>query len=213
MQTTMTRPAPWKHKLPWIMIVTRAALGPTILLISWTRPSSPVLAACIVIALLSDIFDGILARLWNVATPRLRRCDTRADTTFYGCVFLVVLIHYPATVRRIGLLLVVLVVLEVIQHMFSLLKFGRLASYHSRLSKIWGLLLAGALIALLGFGWDKLIDISIGWGILCNLEGFAMSFVLPAWQHDIPTLGYAVWLRRELEYQAKRKSNLEVLGV
>lgn len=203
----------WKTNLPWIMIVSRAALGPLVLLISRTRPSSLWLAACIVVALLLDIFDGILARLWNVATPRLRRCDTLADTVFYGCVFLVMLINYPATVKRIGLLLIVLVVLEIIQHIFSLLKFGRLASYHSNLSKMWGLLLASALIALLGFGWDKLIDISIGWGILCNLEGFAMSFVLPAWQHDIPIPRYAVWLRRELEYQSKKESKAEVLGV
>lgn len=203
----------WKTKLPWIMTVSRAALGPLVLLISQTRPSSFWLAACIVVALLLDIFDGILARLWNLATPRLRRCDTLADTVFYACVFLVVLINYPATVKRIGLLLIVLVVLEIIQHIFSLLKFGRLASYHSNLSKMWGLLLASALIALLGFGWDKLIDISIGWGILCNLEGFAMSFVLPAWQHDIPTLRHAVWLRRELEYQSKKDSKAEVLGV
>jgi len=210
---TMNPQNPWKTKLPWIMVISRAALGPLVLLISRTRQHSLVIAVCILVALVFDIFDGLLARLWNVATARLRRCDTLADTVFYGCVFLVVLINYPATVHRIGLLLMILIVLEIIQHIFSLLKFGRLASYHSNLSKIWGLLLASALIALLGFGWDKLMDISIGWGILVNLEGFAMSFVLPAWQHDIPTLGYAVWLRRELEYQDKRKSKAEVLGV
>jgi CDP-diacylglycerol--glycerol-3-phosphate 3-phosphatidyltransferase len=110
-------------------------------------------------------------------------------------------------------LLAVLIALEFIQHVFSLLKFGRLASFHSRLSKIWALLLATALIALLGFGWDKLLNFAIAWGILCNLEGFAMSFVLPAWQHDVPTLSYAIWMRREMEYHARTQSKPRVMGI
>jgi len=203
----------WKHKLPWAMTIFRATLGPGIVLISLAWQSGLLLAACIVLALLSDIFDGVLARRWHVVTGLLRRCDTIADTIFYAGVILVVLLRYPATVRHAWPLLVVLVAVEIAQHLFSLLKFHRLASYHSILSKIWGLLLATAMIALLGFGWDKLLNIAIAWGILCNLEGFTMSFVLPAWHHDVPTLGYAIWLRRELEYQAEVASKTQVVGI
>ena len=203
----------WKHKLPWAMIISRAVLGPVIVLLSHQAPRGLLLAACILIAVVLDIFDGILARRWNVATPLLRRCDTLADTIFYSGVILVIVLHYPATVQRIWPLLVVLVVLELIQHMFSLLKFGRLASYHSRLSKIWGLLLATATIALLGFGWDQLLALAVGWGILCNLEGFAMSFVLPAWHHDVPTLGHAIWMRREVDYHTRKQSKPDVIGI
>ena len=203
----------WKHKLPWAMVISRAALGPTIILLSRFAQRGILFVACILIALVLDIFDGILARRWNVATALLRRCDTLADTVFYASVLVVVALRYPATLHRVWPLLVVLVVLELIQHMFSLLKFGRLASYHSRLSKIWGLLLATALVALLGFGWDKLLGLAIAWGILCNLEGFAMSFVLPAWHHDVPTLGYAVWMRREIEYQARTRSKPDIVGI
>lgn len=195
------------------MVISRAALGPIIILLSRYARHGFLLAACVLTALILDIFDGILARRWNVATSLLRRCDTLADTIFYAAVILVVWLRYPATAYRIWPLLVVLIVLELVQHMFSLLKFGRLASYHSRLSKIWGLLLATALIALLAFGWDKLLDIAVAWGILCNLEGFAMSFVLPAWHHDVPTLGYAIWMRRELDYQTRMQSKSDIVGI
>ncbi len=76
----------WKHKLPWAMTIFRAALGPGIVLISLAWHSGLLLAACIVLALLSDIFDGILARRWHVVTGLLRRCDTIADTIFYAGV-------------------------------------------------------------------------------------------------------------------------------
>jgi len=203
----------WKYKLPWAMVIARAALAPVVVLISRIRPSGVLLASCVVFALLSDIFDGIIARRWKVATGLLRRCDTIADTIFYAGVILVVLLRYPATVSRVWPLLLAVVALELAQHLFSIVKFHRLASYHSKLSKIWGLLLATAMIALLGFGWDKLLDLAIAWGILCNLESFAMSFVLPAWHHDVPTLGYAIWMRREIEYQARLQSKPEVVGI
>jgi hypothetical protein len=57
------------------------------------------------------------------------------------------------------------------------------------------------MIALLGFGMDKdnwLLDFSIVWGILCNLQGLAMTLLLPVWQRDVPTLFHAVRLRRQL---------------
>src|SRR5260370_18689770 len=99
----------WKHKLPWAMTIFRAALGPGIVLISLAWQSGLLLAACIVLALLSDIFDGVLARRWHVVTGLLRRCDTIADTIFYAGVILVVLLRYPATVRHAWPLMVVLV--------------------------------------------------------------------------------------------------------
>jgi phosphatidylglycerophosphate synthase len=203
----------WKHNLPWAMVISRAALGPLIVLLSRYTHRGVLFVACVLTGLVLDILDGILARRWNVATALLRRCDTVADTIFYASVIVVVAVRYPATLHRVWPLLVVLVVLELIQHMFSLLKFGRLASYHSRLSKIWGVLLATSLIALFGFGSDKLLAIALAWGILCNLEGFAMSFVLPAWHHDVPTLAYAIWMRREMEYQARARSKPDIVGI
>jgi CDP-diacylglycerol--glycerol-3-phosphate 3-phosphatidyltransferase len=68
--------------------------------------------------------------------------------------------------------------------------------------------MAAATIGLLGFGLDNwLLDVAIAWGIICNLEGFAMTLVLPKWRRDILTLGHALRMRRTLE------SRGEYLGV
>lgn len=188
----------WKLKLPVILVSFRGALGPGMILLSRLSHNGPLLAACVALALLSDIFDGVLARRWHVDSENLRRWDTRADTLFYACVLAVMLLSYPAAIERRWLLLAGVITAEVVQHVFAALRYGRHASYHSILSKIWGLLMASATMALLGWGVDNwLLDLTFAWGILCNLQGLAMTLLLPTWHRDVPTLWHAWRLRNE----------------
>ncbi|HEX7287553.1 MAG TPA: CDP-alcohol phosphatidyltransferase family protein [Candidatus Angelobacter sp.] len=197
----------WKLRIPAVMVSFRAALGPVVLLVSLARSPSAgaFLAALIVMALLSDIYDGVLARLWDVDTEDLRRWDTRADTFFYLCVLIAVLVRHPAAVLERWPLIVALLAAEAAQHLFSLFKYGRHASYHSVLSKIWGLLMAAAMISLLGFDLDGwFIDLTLRWGILCNLQGTVMTLLLPAWHRDVPSLFHALRLRSDALRQARQ---------
>jgi phosphatidylglycerophosphate synthase len=188
----------WKLRLPVFLVFFRVALGPGIILLSFFFPHGLLLVSCIGLALLSDIFDGGLARLWHVDTETLRRWDTRADTFFYICVLFVAVLRYPAAFERRWILLASLAVAEVTQHVFAAIKYGRHASYHSVLSKIWGLLMAGAMCALLGFGLDNwFLDLTLAWGVLCNLQGLAMSLMLSTWHKDVPTLFHAARIRRQ----------------
>lgn len=188
----------WKMRIPAVLVSFRAALGPVVVLLSLAQRTyaGAFIAALIVLALLSDIYDGLLARLWEVDTENLRRWDTRADTFFYLCVLVAVLARHPAAILERRLLLTALIAAEAAQHLFSLYKYGRHASYHSVISKIWGLLMAAAMICLLGFDLDGwFTDFSIAWGILCILQGLAMSLLLPTWHRDVPSLFHAFRLR------------------
>jgi phosphatidylglycerophosphate synthase len=82
--------AGWKLRLPAALVSFRAALGPGIVLISQRWRNGIPLAVCIVMALVSDSYDGVLARRWPIDTENLRRWDTRAGTLFYACVLIVV---------------------------------------------------------------------------------------------------------------------------
>ena len=188
----------WKLRLPAFLIFVRVALGPGMILFSFFSPHGALLVTCIGLALLSDIFDGMLARRWHLDTETLRRWDTRADTFFYMCVLLVAVLRYPAAFERRWILLVGLAVAEAAQHIFAAIKYGRHASYHSVLSKIWGLMMATALCALLSFGFDNwFLDLTLAWGILCNLQGLTMSLMLRTWHKDVPTLFHAARIRRQ----------------
>jgi CDP-diacylglycerol--glycerol-3-phosphate 3-phosphatidyltransferase len=193
----------WKRKLPGALVSFRGALGPGLILLSLLPRSGLLLVACIALALLSDVFDGVLARRWQVDTEALRRWDTRADTFFYACVLAVMLLNHPAAIARRSLLLAGLVTAEVVQHVFAALRYGRHASYHSILSKVWGLILAVATMALLGWGVDnRLMDFALAWGILCNLQGLVMTLMLPTWHRDVPTLWHA-WRLRSMSSSAR----------
>ena len=159
----------------------------------------PWLGAVIVVGFLSDVYDGILARRWGTESARLRVADSAADTVFYlGVLVAVVLRHWPVLRDRLGLL-VALLLLEGFRLAFDWAKFRRMASYHSYVSKVWGILLAVTAIALLCF--DRafwLVSVALAWGIVCDLEGLAMSALLPEWTHDVKTLSRALKLRKQM---------------
>lgn len=187
------RAKPW---LPVLLISLRTALGPMIILLAFVSPKGSLLVGCVGLALLSDVFDGMLARRWHLDTVTLRRWDTRADTFFYACVLGVIWMRYPQALQRRWVLISGLLTAEVIQHVFAAVKYGHHASYHSWLSRIWGLMMAGSVIALLGWQIDNwFLDLTISWGVLCNLQGLAMSLLLPTWHNDVPTLFHACKLR------------------
>src|ERR1700761_3546359 len=75
-----------QHRIPWLMAGTRAALGPVMVLCERSGWSGLTLAAIVVTALLSDIFDGDLTRRWRCDPAAVLIFDSMADIVFYmGC--------------------------------------------------------------------------------------------------------------------------------
>lgn len=61
-----------KTRIPCMMGGARGALGPLVAAGAQCNWSGPALAAMVAAALVSDIFDGILARRWRCGTAALR---------------------------------------------------------------------------------------------------------------------------------------------
>lgn len=166
-------------------------------------PMAMVIAA----ALLSDIYDGILARRMDVETTALRRADSIADTIFYAASAVAAWILARQEVRAIAPLLAILIFLEIARYAFDFLKFRREASYHAYSAKAWGLVLASALILLLVFGvagvWLRLALIL---GIIADLEGLAISVILPVWKRDVRSFVHALRCRRALSEELLLRS-------
>lgn len=182
--------------IPWWMAAVRTGLGPVILIGERCNWSGCGLAALVLSALASDIFDGILARRWKCDTAGLRLFDSMADTVFYLFVALALWTGRSAALRENAPLLLALLGLEATRYVVDLSKFGKPASYHSYLAKSWGLVLAVAVVAAFGTsGGAMLIRVSLFLGLLCNAEGLAMSFILPRWTRDVKSIAAALALR------------------
>lgn len=183
--------------IPWCMASARMALGPVVLIGERCNWSGSGLAALVLTALLSDIYDGVLARRWKTDTARLRLFDSMADTVFYVFVAVALWLGSSPALRANLPLLVALLGFEAARYMVDFAKFGKPASYHSYLAKTWGLVMAfGVVVAFATAGGVVLIAVSLGLGLLCNAEGLAMSLILPRWTRDVNGIGAAVRLRQ-----------------
>jgi phosphatidylglycerophosphate synthase len=185
-------------KVPFLLTLLRALLAPVIVLVALYAPNPAAFGACLSAACLSDILDGVLGRRLGVATPLLRRLDSAADSVFYaGATFAAWRLHPEALISRAWPLFG-LAGLELGRYAFDLAKFGREASYHMWSSKAWGIALFAGFLSLLAFGSDNLaVDAAVWIGIVADVEGLAISAVLPRWRNDVPTLAHALRLRGE----------------
>jgi len=183
-------------KLPLSLTALRALLAPVVVALALRWPSQVAFGACLAVAFLSDVFDGVIARRLGIATPGLRRLDSIADTIFYVAVTFAAWHLYPQVIRDHAVALGVLVGLELARYAFDLAKFRREASYHMWSSKLWGIVLFAAFFALLAGGYTgPWMGAPLYVGIAADLEGLAISWVLPQWQADVPSIVHALRAR------------------
>jgi phosphatidylglycerophosphate synthase len=185
--------------VPWGLIGLRVLGCPVIVLGARRGWSGGWLGVIVVVALLSDIYDGVLARRWGRETPALRLWDSVADTIFYLGVVVALWLREPEVLRGNWKLFGVLFALECVRYVFDFWKFGKAASYHSYMAKAWGLLIAASVVGVFSFdGLRWLIVLALVWGIVVNVEGPAMSLMLPRWRNDVKTLGRAWEMRKSM---------------
>jgi hypothetical protein len=141
----------------------------------------------------------VLARRWGCDTAAVRLFDSMADTVFYVCVAVALWIGERQVWRHNAGLLAALVTLEAMRFGLDFAKFGKPASYHSYLAKSWGLVMAIAVVAVfVSQRANPLLSVALVIGIVCDLEGLAMSLMLPVWRKDVKTIWMAWRLREEM---------------
>lgn len=192
-----------RQVVPWSLVFVRVLGCPLIIVGAKVGWAGCWLSIIVIAALLSDIYDGALARRWGSETVRLRSADSLADTVFYVGVVAALWMRESQVIRDHWHLFAVLFSLEGGRYVFDIIKFHKAASYHSYLAKGWGLLVAIAVVGAFSVSrltW--LIPVAVMLGIVVNLEGIAMSLILPKWKNDVKTLGRAWMLRKEIEGQS-----------
>jgi len=183
--------------LPISLTASRLVLGPAMLAQALYAPQASVFAFCLIAALVTDYFDGVIARRLGVATPNLRRLDSIADTVFYLCALAATWHLHRDLLQPYVPAMGLLILIELVRYAVDYRKFGKEASYHMWSSKLWGLALFWAFFALLvqhRAGWP--VALAIGLGIVADLEGLAISATLKSWKNDVPTIFHAVRIAR-----------------
>jgi CDP-diacylglycerol--glycerol-3-phosphate 3-phosphatidyltransferase len=174
----------------------RLLLAPAMVWLAYEWPYGPAFVGCLTAGLLSDIFDGILARRMGVSTAALRRMDSAADVVFYLAVLWSAGVVHPEVMWAYAPGFGALLALEAVCQGVSFVRAGRPAATHAYSAKCWGLFLFTASVALLGFGWARgILEATIVVGCVAELEVVAILLVAPPPAVDIPSIFHA-WHRR-----------------
>ncbi|AFY66929.1 CDP-alcohol phosphatidyltransferase family protein [Geitlerinema sp. PCC 7407] len=187
----------WLNKIPGFLVAFRFAIALLLLIDAADHAVGPWFLVGYVAAVLSDIFDGIIARRLGVSTVGLRQADSLADVCLYSSVAFSVWWVHPAVLLAFRGPLLVCVAAQIAVYAASLIKFGQAPSFHTYIAKAWGLGLCAATVSLFGFGHSAALWLAIALCWLNSLEEVLMTLILPQWHHDVLTLGHALRLRAE----------------
>ncbi len=190
----MQQPA-WRHA-PNAISAARIAAAPVlaILATSGRREAFTVLLVC---ALLSDILDGWLARRFALASRLGALLDSVADAALLLVALYGVWRFHPEVLERHRVAGFVLLGATLLEHAVALLRYGRLSSFHTYLSKAAGYALGFCvgLGFLVGFT-PALVYAAVGLAVLGTLEELALLAVLPEWRSDVKGLAWVLRERR-----------------
>lgn len=199
-----------KAKIPITLIFSRLIIGFIIIALSAARVDNYKAIAIILLTfgLLTDIFDGIIARQLNISTQKLRRLDSSIDQVFFISFAVATYIQCPDFFKANSLKLTILFGFEAFTYVISFIKFKKEIATHSIGAKIWTLLLFATLIQIiLECQSILLFNICFWIGLLTRLEIIAIILILKKWTNDVPTFYHSMKLRQDKEIKRHKIFN------
>ncbi len=197
-------------KLPLILIFSRLIIGLTIIFLSFKHIDNYEFVAVLLlsIGLLTDIFDGIIARKLNVSSETLRRLDSTIDQIFFISFAIATYIQCSNFFIMNSLKLTILFGFEGLTYVICFLKFRKEIATHSIGAKIWTLLLFGTLVQIiLQCQSIILFNICFWFGLITRIEIIAIILTLRKWTNDVPTIFHSLKLRQGKEIKRHKMLN------
>ncbi len=187
--------------LPNALSIARILAAPVLVVLAATGHEA-AFTWILVPALLSDIADGLIARVFHLQSKLGALLDSIADLLLLLASCYGVWVFHRGVVDEHWIALVALLAAWLIQCAAALVRYGRLSSFHTYVSKVAGYLLGIFVGVLFVFGFQPwLLYLAVGVSVLGNLEELALLAVLPEWRSDVRGLA---WVLRERRDKAAR---------
>ncbi|RNA61635.1 CDP-alcohol phosphatidyltransferase family protein [Chryseobacterium nematophagum] len=191
--------------VPYILIAIRFILAPIILLLAYFQgdESRYLVLILMYFGLLTDIFDGIIARKVGVSSEKLRRLDSQTDLIFWLSLGFTAYFLNPEVIKNEWKGVLLILIMEALCYIVSICKFGKETCTHAFLSKMWGISLLIAFTYLMGFqqsGWA--FHLTVALGFVAHIDVILIILLLPKWQYDVPS-SYHAWKIRKGKQRKK----------
>lgn len=163
--------------IPNMLSMTRLVLVPVLVILAYSA-NAQVFLMVLAISLLSDVFDGYLARRLNQATDLGAKLDSWGDVLTYGAMILGLYWIWPQIFSQQVWFVVAATLSFVVPVAYALGKFGEYPSYHTLGAKTAAVLMAPAYYSLTLLGWDLFFQAVIVFHIMVAFEEMAITAML-----------------------------------
>jgi CDP-diacylglycerol--glycerol-3-phosphate 3-phosphatidyltransferase len=182
--------------LPNILTLLRLLAVPVLTAFATSRMDA-AFTWLLIAALLSDVADGWIARAWSLESQIGAQLDSLADTALMFVAVYGIWIFHRDVITGHAVACSLAVGLWALENLLALLRYGRLSSFHTYLSKLAANVLGVFVGILFVFGFVPwLFHVAIGSTILASLEEFALLAVLREWRADVQGLWWVLRERR-----------------
>jgi cardiolipin synthase len=180
--------------LPNALSIARILATPVLVLLAIGRLET-AFTWLLVAALVSDIADGLIARIFRLQSRLGALLDSVGDTLLLFVSVYGIHVFHPDVLHGHVLAGALLVGAWLLENVAALARYGRLSSFHTYLSKIAGYLLGIFIGVLFVFGFEPwLLYVAVGASVFGNLEELALLTLLPDWRADVRGV---LWILRE----------------
>lgn len=182
--------------VPNLLSALRIALMPAVLLTA-LGGSKPWFTGLLIGALLTDAFDGYLARKLKAESELGRKLDSFADYLVMITGIAGIALLWPDIMRRelawvtTGLVAFFAVVI------YGFVRLGRAPCYHTWASKILAVACGPSLVPLLAEWSAGPFHVVMTLLVLCGVEEISIAVLVPRHVGEVPTVWHAWRLRRE----------------
>lgn len=185
--------------IPFLLILLRFISAFAILFLGYFvgETARSLIVTLMYFGLLTDIFDGIIARKVGVSSEKLRRLDSQTDLVFWLSIGFATYWLNPEIIQDHWKSITLIFGMEDLCYIISFWKFGKETCTHAWLSKLWGLSLLLTFTFLIGFNlanWAFYFCLILG--LISHIDVILIILILPKWQFDVPS-SYHAWKIRQ----------------
>lgn len=183
--------------IPNALSLFRLASSPVILWFAWTGKERHFLTL-LSTAMITDLFDGSLARLLDHTTELGAKLDSMADFLIALAIIPCVWWLWPHIIEAEFNYFMLILLGSTLQLSCSLVKFRKAPSYHTWSSKAATFLLSTTLIIMLftqtttaPFRFSAILHLT------STVESVLITIVLPRWSYNVTSIWHALSLAKQ----------------
>jgi phosphatidylglycerophosphate synthase len=189
------------RRLPNALTSLRIAAIPVLVWLALARRYD-AFTAILILCLVGDVADGILARSLGATSELGATLDSVADALLFFTAMLGAWIFHPDAFRAHPVACALVPGLWIAENAAALLRYGKLSSFHTLLSRIAAYAM-GFFIGLLFLTTLQpwLLYLAVGLLTLATAEEFMLLWLLPEWTTDVRGAWWVWRARRGAEPQ------------